>query len=469
MVDWNERAKRARIRAVAEAPLELLEYLSWLRTGSGRSTDDYLFEKPNVRFEPRPGDLLVAEPALSVVAEGRGACLVSARSAQRIPLPALGAEEIQRLLPLFDGRRTLAELQQLAGHRATLDGLLREAFGKVLFAPLALHELEQRVSGVEIARFPGSPYEIARAYWANMAAVRERARALDSWLGDDQRFVDELCDLHVVALMGEDLTSFYRPRSPIAERRVAPGQLMHTRPELLETPGGTLFLSGPRVNASPIGGERYHELLERSLEQRTEGPARPAHVSTARAQADELDLGRVVRARAEHDAAAGDWFCPPRPLTLGHFGLLRLALAQGLAAASVGDTARAVHEAARFHRAFVRLHPFHCANQCLAMSLANAVLHRALGRGMPHLMLDHLAFRLSEARYASAFGRAVAAYAEPAPSVAARYLTLAARRSAAFRLLDALSRAPSASHVASLVAQDEAGARALLLGDEALG
>ena len=143
---------------------------------------------------------------------------------------------------------------------------MQQTFGKVLFAPLALLELERAISGGEIARFPGSPYEIARPYWRNMAAVRAEASRLEPSLGDNAQFTRELRRLHVLALLGSDLQTFYKPKSRIAERKALPGRLMFTAPRLLDTPSGTLFLEGPRVNAQFVGGEAYRLALYASLE-----------------------------------------------------------------------------------------------------------------------------------------------------------------------------------------------------------
>src|ERR1043165_5681737 len=89
----------------------------------------------------------------------------------------------ERLLALIASNKTYLELRLLAGsERPGLERLVRSAFGLVLFAPEAVANLEARVSGAELVRFVGTPYELVREYWENMAELREAARgAVSSW------------------------------------------------------------------------------------------------------------------------------------------------------------------------------------------------------------------------------------------------------------------------------------------------
>src|SRR5690606_39249377 len=97
--------------------------------------------------------------------------------------------------------------------------------------------------------------------------------------------------------------------------------------------------------------------------------------------------------RSERDAGFGPWFCPPRPITEAHLEALFDAWRAG--------------DWAGFHWRFVRLHPFRCGNQSLAMGLVNA----RLPVGLPHLLLDLWALRLTRAAYTALFDRAVAHWA----------------------------------------------------------
>jgi hypothetical protein len=88
-----------------------------------------------------------------------------------------------------------------------------------------------------------------------------------------------------------------------------------------------------------------------------------------------------------------------------------------------------------------------------------------LGAGIPHLMLDHLALRLSAPAYATVFRRCVDAYVDAEPSAAARYLRLASNRARAFACTRRLSEAGSLLQARGVLEQDPAAARLLMLVD----
>jgi hypothetical protein len=454
------------LRGILEFPWEVLEYLSWLRRqpSSSAAVGSYLFDTPKVRFGSEEEDVIVADPELRVESHGEALRLVSPRAPQGLPLHALSAADrpaLLRLLQLLDGQRTLGEVRQRAAPEArVLDVLLTGAFGSLLFAPLPLMAAERSISGIEITRFPGSPYEIARPYWMNMGAVRARLGELDAASTDDGQLLACLRELHVLALMGADLQSYYQPASPISSGRAAPGRLMHAATVVVEAQSGSLIIRGPRVNAAPVGGARYHQLLyatlgepEASLPRRLLG-------------ADALDFGRLVHGQAAADPTAQDWFCPPRPVRTEHVTALRAALHGALAAAERSRRPQCLAALAEFHQIFVRLHPFHCGNQCLAMNIVNHVLVRLLGAGVPHLMLDHLALRLSPGAYARVFRRCVDVYADARPGgVAARYLRLAASRRRSFELTRLITEAESLEQARAVAEADPEAARESLLLD----
>lgn len=422
-----------RLRSGEELTSEILEYERWSQSlAAPKSSEDYLFEQPAVRFDARAEDVLIADPTLRLESRDQGTLLISARTTATLALPDVSAASARRLLAACDGNLTLSEIRaRHAAEQAELDRLLQHTFGKMLFAPLALSALERQLSGVEITRFPGSPYEIGRNYWSNMAAVRRALDELEPELVSVERFGARLRQLHVLALMGADLHTHYKPRSPISARRAAPGQLMQTPTLWQGDPADATFVSGPRVNASLIGGRSYHELLYASLDE--------PEALTQRAHSDGAGLtwGQLLHGRAQGDATSQDWFCPPRPFEPAHFETLRRALLRALAAGERRDELLAA--LAQLHQAFIRLHPFHCGNQCLVMNLVNWLLQRALGVGVPHLMLDHLALRLSSYAYVRVFARAVAAYAEPGVGLAQRYFALSQKRTRAFALLGEIS------------------------------
>ncbi len=437
---------RRRVATVAAVVPELEAYRQWLRDRHDGSPRDYLFTEKRSRFEPRREDVVVAVGALSV-SERKGTTLVRcAEPAIAIPVPEVSVKEARAVVEAIDGERCLLEVQLDAGVApVVLARMLRATFGRVLLAPDAVEALERRVSGVEVARFPGPPYQLERAHWQNVADVRE---AVGSAVPRGDELLGWLSELHVTMLMGRRLDSFYKPASPGADVTVAPGALFLEPVRLKEGRQQHLFLSGPRVNAKLIGGEGYHAALYRSV-----GDEEALTRSTP-LEAAGHDWGRVVLARSERELEPGPWFCPPRPLTSGHFA----ALGAELEAALAGGEG-AVRAAAAWHWCFVRLHPFHCGNQSLAMSLVNEALRRAGGVGIPHLVLDHFALRLRRDAYCTLFERAVKAFTvtgEPS----ARLGALMERNARSYAFINALA---TSGDLDECVGRDPEGARFALL------
>jgi len=313
--------------------------------------------------------------------------------------------------------------------------------------------LEAALPGVEITRFPSPPYSIERPYWENMIAVRQRFASRQAALANQEDFVRLLRELHVITVMGPSLDSFYRPASPVSDRIVAPGAFFTQPVRTLSTTQGTLYLDGPRVNVSLIGGERYHRAVyEDAGDPDASNPERDFSI-------DGVPWGRVVTARSERESEPRPWFLPPRPILDVHFDHLRTALSHALGCAEADDAAGTERSIARFHQAFVRLHPFHCANQSIAMSLANVVLRRVHGAGIPHFILDHMALRASTEGYEKILSRAVSAWLVKDDDPARRLATLCDRKKRALSLID---RSKS-SDLSVLVAQDPDAARWALI------
>jgi hypothetical protein len=365
-----------RVAAVRDHPHALDDYRAWLKKREGPR--DYLFADDRVRFEPRREDMVVPLPGLEVAGAKQAELVVKGA---RLPVGGATAAAARRVIEAMDGERCLVELAWI--DRAALAAVLRAGFGKVIFAPATIETLEAEVPSVEIARFPAPPYAIERSYWANAAAVRRLAHVLDD-ARDPHGWLASLRSLHVVALMGERLESFYQPASPGADEAVHPGALFGDPVRLIRRGDRAVFLDGPRVNAKLLR-EDYAMRLFTSLGD--EAALRPRAVS------EEISWGEVVLARSERDDDFGPWFCPPRPLTEAHLESLFDAWRAG--------------DWASFHWRFVRLHPFRCGNQSLAMGLVNA----RLPIGIPHLLLDLWALRLTRAAYAELFARAVAHWA----------------------------------------------------------
>ncbi|MBN1610072.1 MAG: Fic family protein [Polyangiaceae bacterium] len=414
-----------RVRSLLAFPWELYEYQRFVESAARTSpTRNDMFADDAPRFEPRADDVLVASD-FAVAATASGVRLRSTEGGADIEIDGMTPADVARIQSLIDGTRTAAEVGwQVAG----LERFLRKTFGLVVFAPAAVEGLERALSGTEITRFPTSPYGIARPYWQNMVDVRQCIEhELERALTDDERAVAFLGQLHVIATMGASLDSFYKPSSPVSDAGVAPGTLWNVRARTIKTAAGTLFVSGPRAKVSALAGDLYHRLVYAQV-----GDSEASDPERTFADDDGLDWGRVLVARAAHDERFADWYCLPRPLEVRHFERLFAELREALTAAERGDRPAAVERAGRFHWRYVHLHPFRCANQCLAMNLVNWVLARALRSGIPHLVLDQFALRLRMAPYARLFARAVASYVTGDPNPAVRYAVLREKRRLSF-------------------------------------
>lgn len=415
--------------------------------------DSYLFSEPRARFRPELDDVLFA-PGLDVTETETGIELRLASGAS-LAIPGMTEELAAPVLSLLDGTRTLREIERaLPSHKRVIDGLLAVGFGSVIFAPIAVSELERDLSGVELVRFPGSPYELVRNYWRNMIAVRrEVERALEAPPATPEALVELFRELHVLTLMGPSRRSFYEPASPSARKGLAPGELWEAATETCSTPEGTIFVAGPRVNASFVGGRAYHALVYEAAQD-------------LEALADERELfedglhwGRIVHGRAADETESKSFFCPPRPLLPEHWARLHESLLEALECAKASDRRGALGALARFHQRFVRLHPFKAANQSLAMNLVGAVLRRSHGAGMPHHLLDHFALRLSEAAYTRVFATA-AEVGIVTYNAAERWRLLADRKRRAFDFVSRLER--DADPQSALRADPEAARFALI-------
>ncbi len=422
---------------MSSSPEAVREYRAFLDRTSDGNFDPY-YSQEVLRFSLRDDDVLVGPGDVSARPASCGVLMESARANASVTVCGIDAKSALACFAALDGARTASAARAASGvtsaaWRTFLDGV----FGKLVFAPLALSDLERRVSHAEIVRFPGSPYEIVREYWENMADLRARADAAGAALDDVTRFTELVSELNVLCHVGASGKSFYRPASPVvAKGAVEPGVFWHTPAVIEETGAVARFVSGPRVGAGLIGGERYQRLLARSVGD--EGAVAGAREVVA----DGEQWGRIFIARADGDEQAAPWFCPPRPFGVPHLEAIRGALAAAFAAAHRGDAEGAVRHAAGVHFRLVRLHPFMSGNQSVAMGLVNGVLRAACGAGMSHLVLDHLALRLSLQAYERVFARAVEAWVVVDESPVRRALELAARRRRVFAFLEELQNAP---------------------------
>ncbi|HEX2881855.1 MAG TPA: hypothetical protein VHO25_20155, partial [Polyangiaceae bacterium] len=153
------------------------------------------------------------------------------------------------------------------------------------------------------------------------------------------------------------------------------------------------------------------------------------------------------------------------PIQPAQVAALCASLRSAWRAAQQDQGALVLANLARFHQRFVRLHPFQCANQSLAMALVNFVLRSFQGSGVAHLVLDHFALRASEHSYTRLFARAVVAQRTPGASLAQRYQLLRGLKQRSYALLEAVANAADNAAVWELCMADPEAARLLLLSD----
>ncbi|HYO93819.1 MAG TPA: hypothetical protein VER33_04875, partial [Polyangiaceae bacterium] len=299
---WQEAQR------LLDEPAGVEPYARWLDQQPERA-DDYLFAESRARFDLEPGDVLRVPSDLSFTPTSGGVELRSAALGGSVRLPELDVNAVLRVLAHIDGTRTLNELRARAGSdRPLLERVVQGGFGSWLFAPAAVLALESEVSGVELVRFVGTPYEIVRPYWRNMNAVRRLSRRYLELARDPRTATRWLRTLHVIALIGEDQRTFYRPASRTAARGSRPGELYTTGGQRASGEAGTLLLSGPRVGVGLPGGATYQHLVYARA-----GDAEALLEERSLSDAEGLDWGALVPGRAPHEPRDAPWFCPPRP------------------------------------------------------------------------------------------------------------------------------------------------------------
>lgn len=455
--------------ATTDFAYDLLAYQRYVAEAYStlREREAYLLYEPKIRFQPEGDDVLVRLPELEIRATDAGTFAYHADTQTSIALPGITAEKARKILEGLDGARTLLGL--LLATRTTdkeLDSFLAATFGKVVFAPRTLERFEARLSGTELVRFVGSPYEIRRAYWSNMADCRERISRSLFACDDLESWIAELRRLHVIALMGADARTFYRPQSPLAARDPRPGSLYLTPTRMQQQHGVTLLLEGPRVSAPMVGGRNFHTALANSL-------ADPDAVLPHRTLVDASGnhWGTLCLGFARGDAAPSCWFCPPRPMTRAHWTCLYDAYRASLSPAESGDPPGVaahrtrVGSTADFHWYFIRSHPFRCANQSLGMNLVNALLAHQGGAGIPHLLLDQWALRLSRDAYRRLFARVIQQYALGTTTTLERWRSLAEMRQRFDSFVNRLDQCPSLQEASKLIEREASNAQLALLRD----
>jgi hypothetical protein len=444
---------------------DLLAYERWLSDPAAPSSpSSYLFLEPRLRFFPEADDVIVLIAGVRLERRGKLAVLQHPESGTRLPLEGLELPLVERILANLDGKKSLLATQIASECTAAqFDAFLRHTFGRVTLCPDTVHRYETQLSSSGLVRTPGSPYELDRCYWSNMIDVRRYFTSHCQRPLEAVSFASHIKEMHVLALIGQSGRSYYRPNSPILGKAGArAGAFYETATKTRRELGLTLLIDGPRVSAPFVGGKPYHELLYRSLDD--ERALEPERELTCETQPS-LTFGRVTRGMARSDEEPSHWYLFPRPITAFH--LERLADAHNEAVASPKLSREAwLQKVGSFHWQFVRLHPFACANQSLAMNLCNAHLERHGVPAIPHLILDQLALRLTQTAYERLFIRAVNVWSISAPSALEKHRELMRLRTQLERFLHRLGEATSPSEASQMAVDDPDGARASLLTDQ---
>lgn len=444
------------IHEILNVPWPLVEYQAWLQKEPLAPVDDYLFARSRIRFEPAGGDRLTLLESAEAVEQNGRVCVRLSKQLPHVDVPSLTLSTVKALFDALRKRPLLVELPFAARvPQRDCDQLLRVGFGRFVFAPEPLAALERQTAASEVVRFPASPYEIVRNYWHNAGQLSTEISA-DLGTVDESSFENWLRECHVKLLLGPNFDTFYRPSSPIARSRVMPGALYTRQTQVVTASSGAYIVEGPRINASPVGGEIYHRLLQSSLQ---EGAAKLPLVNVA----TESDWGSVITARARGDERVADWFVPPRPIGAHHLDFLRMAWNRAITARNEHDTETSIGELGKFHWCFVRLHPFACANQSLAFTLVNCVLRQVVGCGIPQLILDQMALRLTCSEYIRVFSRAVDAWRTDAANGLERQKDRIHKRQQLDRGIAAIASAKTVEEAETLTREDPAVRRLALL------
>lgn len=418
------------------------------------SRDGYLFDTPRCRFWPEPSDELVLVPGARA-RQTAGGVVVQVGAAE-LPLVGLPLALVERALSLFPCRYARLALEL----GPSVDAFIEQTFSRCVLAPTAVAELELAQPACEIVRFPGSPYEVVRAYWRNVSAVRRELSSLAAPPPSGGELRELLSALHRLLLLGsetEGRRSYYLPASALARKRTKPGEL-YEQPSTFERRGHVVLLTGgARVSAPLLGGALYWQLLAESVEDL--GALEPERQLLV----DSDDLGMVVTGRAQDEDQDRPWFLPPRPLTERHWLALCAAWQSASERARAGDAAGLLSALATFHYRFVRAHPLPSGNQSIAMSVVNHLLSPVLGIGVPHLLLDQLALRFELQAYIRLFERAARAWCRPWPSATERVRSLVRMRAELNELVTLVGEKASSLEARALLAdQVDKAALALL-------
>ena len=435
------------LKAILAFPWPLHDYLRWVAslaaerpapTPAGPSGDE------PTRFLAEAADVPVLAPEVDVQSGPAG--LLTLAPARAVMLGGILAERAHAMLAAIDGRRTLTEVaSRVGGEAAELNHFLRLTVGTLVLVPGAVAALEDQLPGWEIARLPTSPYAIERSYWRNMIAVRRALADLPAALAAVDRFAVFLRTLHVRALMGEDLCSFYRPASEVADHLIQPGAIRAAGAE------GAVAV---RLGNDEVEG--YYRLLAHTV-----GDPYASGMVRDGAGGTEPGWGRIIRAEVGGERRL--LFLPPATVSSAHLEELAALLGTAVGRAAAADRPGSAAALALFHQRFVRLHPFAGGNQSLAMNLVNYVLRRSHAGALPHLHLDLCALRFSAAGYQEVFVRALAEHLCPLGAGGDVYLKHRQKLARCLALAGKLGACSSPAEGLALASESPVEARLLLL------
>ena len=371
--------------AILEFPWQLWQYLQWHASPAERARREKL-ERSYTQLNPvlfglSQDDVPHLVGGVEVEPQADHLRVRSRLGVTRVD--GLAGDQLHALLGALDGARSVRNIVR-ASSLAPKDAhvALESCLGIAFEVPAAIDRLEQKILGPEICRLPKTPYSIDRSYWSNMGDVRAALAELGGHVADGEAFTRFLRGLHVTAVMGGDLACFYKPASPVSDTDVFPGRLR---------------------TAHVVVDIRSHQLAHVVLY----GALNGVPVVSLQHRDDDLSWGELVLRES------GPLFVAPQP-ERAHFASLASVLRDLMVAARDRAIPEMLARMARFHARFVRLHPFSCANQSLAMNLVNHYMMATVSQYVPHLDLDFFALALPEREYERVFARACRVHATDA-------------------------------------------------------
>ncbi|MGZ4969534.1 MAG: hypothetical protein ACXV8O_09695 [Methylobacter sp.] len=432
--------------AILELPVNYFRYLEWHKHSeqrakrARRTASEGIFEIHEPRFELCLEDVAEKVPDLHTRAVGKHTLIESEHGEIVLDVPI---KDINRILDHVDGSLTFNEiLDQAHLQKWTMPDnevlqTVNAMLGVAIVIPSAIDELESAIPGLSIGRFPLSPYDVVRGYWKNMGDLRIE---LESFYlkGNANEWTCQLRRLHLIALMGADLTSFYKPNSQVSDVTVWPG---HFRFD-----------------------ERIHVLLPAEFTGYLKMVAFSLDITLKDQFVIRWEDGGQKWGVAELSGNKAS-YCPSATPIAGQLEQLCSMLAALPCSVTDANAVDAISALAAFHQRFAQLHPFACANQSVAMNIVNHFLNKWFNTCMPHLYLDMVAFFISADSYARYFARAVKFYSVKINEAQSIYPEFKRRSQRMNQFIPRLMPAAQKGELAEVLGQEPEAARDLLLFD----